>query len=646
MLSDSVILAIGIVLVIILIFIFAKFPILTVAGLSVAGIVLYFAGKIQNPIIGGAIDNPYIVEKQVFSQNGEDGVLASIFSIIGTTNKYYVEFGVENGEVCNTRYLREVEQWHGLMMDTDYENLDINLHTEHITLENIRLLFEKYKVPQEFDLLSIDIDGNDYVIWRELCGSKNLVNYRPRVVVIEYNSGLAIPTDAHVTYEPTFKWKLGSQYFGASIIALNRLGKTLGYTLVYSDKIGVNLFFIRTDILTNHTDKFPYSGDAIQLYNAPNYGFGNTKGWTGAIPEGKQWTTSDFNLFDTFNTVVIYGNHNCPIMQKIFKKFMYYTSNPADNNRVEYFQKTRFSFLYPDRKRLNLKHHINRIAIIVNSPELINPLFSAFAFLLNSNSEGEMILSRCMFDSSTVIEEAPFSIDNLADLIYFPTSMGTPSRVAEHIEYINESNLYEVGEKYYSGKISEKNYETDYTMRVAKTDITIQNALKKHALFDKEVTAAGSPYGRQPELPGRAVAYDVGGNIGCVGIPLSRATDVVIAFEPFERTFVLYEENIRLNKTINMLVIFATVGNSVSKEVYLSKFVDNPKNIKTESGSIVRPDKKRIEINPETPTEFGGIRLGIGGQPIQMLTLDIVTQKLRDTYYVSLMRLTSKGPNR
>jgi len=56
-------------------------------------------------------------EKKIYSQNGEDGILEFIFSKIGTTNKFSVEFGVGDGFECNTVYLLEKKGWNGLMMD-------------------------------------------------------------------------------------------------------------------------------------------------------------------------------------------------------------------------------------------------------------------------------------------------------------------------------------------------------------------------------------------------------------------------------------------------------------------------------------------------------------------------------------------------
>jgi hypothetical protein len=104
----------------------------------------------------GEVINLSEYERKVFSQNGEDGVLNAIFDAIGETNKYYVEFGTGNGDECNTRYLKNYRNWNGLLMDVEYEDRKINLNREFITAENINYLFQKYEVPKEFDLLSME----------------------------------------------------------------------------------------------------------------------------------------------------------------------------------------------------------------------------------------------------------------------------------------------------------------------------------------------------------------------------------------------------------------------------------------------------------------------------------------------------------
>ena len=76
-------------------------------------------------------------EKKVFSQFGEDGVIAHLFDTLGTTDKYYVEFGTQDGSETNTRLLREQNGWSGLLLDGGYQNTAINLQRAFITPSSI-----------------------------------------------------------------------------------------------------------------------------------------------------------------------------------------------------------------------------------------------------------------------------------------------------------------------------------------------------------------------------------------------------------------------------------------------------------------------------------------------------------------------------
>ena len=180
-------------------------------------------------------------ESRTYSQNGEDGVIARIFDCIGTTNRYFVEFGTgADGSERNTRLL-ERQGWTGLLMDACADPAHPEVRHESITAENINGLFGKYSVPEEFDLLSIDIDGNDYWVWRAIDG-----RYRPRLLVMEYNAFVPPDESKAIRYDPGFRWR-GTDYFGASLLALANLGASKGYRLVYCERRGVNAFFLRAD---------------------------------------------------------------------------------------------------------------------------------------------------------------------------------------------------------------------------------------------------------------------------------------------------------------------------------------------------------------------------------------------------------------
>jgi hypothetical protein len=196
-------------------------------------------------------------QAQVNSQNGEDGILHEIFRRLGTTTRIFVEVGVGNGSENNTAFLLSLG-WSGYWMDgsngflaalenrKDLERNCLKWIVTVITRENIDSRFKELGVPEEFDLLSLDIDQNTYYAWEGLHG------FRPRVVVIEYNGSVPADIDWKVSYGPDRSWD-GTQNFGASLKALEILGHRLGYCLVGCELNGVNAFFVRTDLVE---DKF------------------------------------------------------------------------------------------------------------------------------------------------------------------------------------------------------------------------------------------------------------------------------------------------------------------------------------------------------------------------------------------------------
>jgi hypothetical protein len=206
-------------------------------------------------------------EMRRYSQNGEDGIIEYIFGRIGTTNKYFVELGTEDGKECNSRYLRE-KGWTGVGLDGNYESETVK--KEWITRDNVEKLLRKYRVPKEFDLLSIDLDSNDYWIW------KAITHFHPRVVVIEYNA--CIPADKSLTiaYDPDFKSD-GSSYFGASLKALDKLAREKGYVLVGCESRGVNAFFVREEAVVGIFKR----ETAEKLYRPPQFGEKINGRWTG-----------------------------------------------------------------------------------------------------------------------------------------------------------------------------------------------------------------------------------------------------------------------------------------------------------------------------------------------------------------------------
>ena len=204
-------------------------------------------------------------EKKFFSQNNEDGITLEIIKRLNINNGYYVEFGTENANECNTRILREQHNWNGLLMDGNHSNDKIGLKKEFITKENIIDLFKKYDVPKNFNLLSIDIDFNDFYVLYEI-----LKNYSIDIIILEYNAYFLPNEDAIVKYNPNGGWDGYSNYFGASLLSFQKLLNKFGYNLIYTENRGVNAFFVNN----KHSSKFDYVDEIDILYNTAKYGSG------------------------------------------------------------------------------------------------------------------------------------------------------------------------------------------------------------------------------------------------------------------------------------------------------------------------------------------------------------------------------------
>ena len=164
---------------------------------------------------------------RIFSQLGADGMLWKLFEDLGTTNRFFVEFGTQDGLSCNSRTLRLDCGWDGLMMDGGVANPSMNLAQHFITRENIVQLFAEHMVPKAFDLLSVDIDGNDWHALHAILAHK----YRPRVIIVEVNPHLPLYQDMIIRYEPSFSWDF-SCYHSGSRLAFKRLARHFNYSVV------------------------------------------------------------------------------------------------------------------------------------------------------------------------------------------------------------------------------------------------------------------------------------------------------------------------------------------------------------------------------------------------------------------------------
>lgn len=203
------------------------------------------------------IDTLADVEFQVFSQFGEDGIIEWLVANLDLENKTFVEFGVENYLEANTRFLLLNRNWTGLVLDGSPGNIDflrasatywrndIQSEAAFITVENIKELIQQNGFFGPLGILSIDLDGNDYWILKELDG------LQPDILILECNPVFGDRHAVTVPYDPTFE-RFRSHHsgllFGASIAALRELAESRGYEFFGTCSNGLNAFFVRSDL--------------------------------------------------------------------------------------------------------------------------------------------------------------------------------------------------------------------------------------------------------------------------------------------------------------------------------------------------------------------------------------------------------------
>jgi hypothetical protein len=207
---------------------------------------------------------------RVFSQNNEDGIVLRIFSSIGIKNKCVVEIGsncaysligmpenistnlvihhkwhavifeIDEIECSRTQYFfaRNFETMHFSYIDNSTNNyfspLIVN---KEITENNIDQSFHDARIPDNPDLMVIDIDGNDFSVLNKLSA------FRPRVVIIEFERRFNSEHSV-VQYDKNNRDKEFNQSGSASLSAWHKLMQKKGYNLVALSSSGFNAFFI------------------------------------------------------------------------------------------------------------------------------------------------------------------------------------------------------------------------------------------------------------------------------------------------------------------------------------------------------------------------------------------------------------------
>ena len=171
-----------------------------------------------------------------------------------------VEICAGDGIECNAANLIINHGWQGLLLEGDAEqvargkafystcrNTWVSPPTfvnDWITAENVDALVAGQGFSGPIDLLSLDVDGNDYWIWNAIrC-------IDPTVVVLEFNANCGPDTSVTMSYKPDFRLDLTVQPYrcGASLPAFVKLARAKGYRLVGVQSLGFNAFFVRNGV--------------------------------------------------------------------------------------------------------------------------------------------------------------------------------------------------------------------------------------------------------------------------------------------------------------------------------------------------------------------------------------------------------------
>lgn len=199
-------------------------------------------------------NNPNKWEFSVFSQNGEDGIIDNLLNNLKNSNKYFVEIGASNAIENNTTFLAIVKKYHGLMIDGDKNSIYLAkkiINRFCIAVDCIEMFVDKNSIPslkEEMvylnpDVFSLDIDGNDYYLVKNIIES----GIRPKIFIVEYNSAYGPDSTNTIEYNSSFnmfKAHPSYLYYGVSISGWRKYFESIGYHFVTVDSNGINAFFI------------------------------------------------------------------------------------------------------------------------------------------------------------------------------------------------------------------------------------------------------------------------------------------------------------------------------------------------------------------------------------------------------------------
>ena len=196
-------------------------------------------------------------EYQITSQNNEDGIINYIFDKLKINKLNFIEIGFDYYQNNSLGILNKCNK--GLFIDGDtkkviilravlklfYPKTEITVQNALVNIDNINKIKEQnFNDQEEIDFLSIDVDGIDYYLLKE-------INFKPKLICIEYNFWFGKDLSCAVPYKKNYALDSLSNYVGASLKALTELANSKGYHLIAIDSACINAFFIRDDLKHN-----------------------------------------------------------------------------------------------------------------------------------------------------------------------------------------------------------------------------------------------------------------------------------------------------------------------------------------------------------------------------------------------------------
>ena len=214
--------------------------------------------------------------KSFSSQNGEDGMISEALARIGITSPVFVEFGASDGLENCTRHQLE-NGGSGLWIEGDpakaktaaklFSHLPVDISEAFIDVNNVIQIIESSEIVREdFNLLVMDLDGNDWWLLREI-----LCRYHPVLIVAEYNSYQGPKKKWIMPYNSDHRWANDTNY-GASLTSYNNLMNSFGYELVACEPCGVNAFWVSREnshlFGTSFSSRFHFAPAAVSSLHA------------------------------------------------------------------------------------------------------------------------------------------------------------------------------------------------------------------------------------------------------------------------------------------------------------------------------------------------------------------------------------------